>query len=189
LPSPRRPGRPLMARPCDSTSRIPGMRHESGDAAHEHGKRIDPGHHRVQAVAIRRPGLARCDGLVVFCDRALPGQTRPGRGDHGPQGLRRGTAPEVCVALAGSGRALLSALGQCGGCAWQDLPTRPSFFWKREQVAESLRHMAASRTCPWPTDNRALPRDPGLSQQDGIRLRRLPAPGLYRRDAPGRICE
>ncbi len=142
----------------------------------------------VSKLAFGGRGLARVDGFVIFCDRALPGQTVRAEVTKVSKGFAEARLVTVLSPSPDQVEPFCPHFGQCGGCSWQDLAYPAQLFWKREQVAESLRHVAGiaevrvADTVPSPI-TRAFRNKMEFAFAGALHL------GLYRRDAPGRICE
>ena len=89
---------------------------------------------------LRRAGVARLNGFVVFVNRALPGdvvraghesEAEPCRGGCGRGGRGRRSARGGAV----------RALPACGGCRFQDLAYEAQLEAKAQQVADALRRI------------------------------------------------
>lgn len=142
----------------------------------------------VAKLAFGGKGLARVDGFVVFCDRALPGQTVRAEVTKVQKGFAEARLVEVLTPSPHQVQPFCPHFGQCGGCSWQDLDYPEQLRWKREQVAESLRHLAGieaaavAETVPSP-EIRHYRNKMEFAFAANLHL------GLYERNAPGRVCD
>jgi len=142
----------------------------------------------VSKLAFGGMGLARVDGFVVFCDRALPGQTVRAEVTKVKKGFAEARLVEVLTPSPKQVEPFCRHFGQCGGCSWQDLDYAEQLYWKREQVIESLRHLAGiaeatvAAAAPSPV-TRHYRNKMEFAFAGALHL------GLYERNAPGRVCD
>ena len=100
-----------------------------------------PGHElilRVDSLASDGRGLARSDGLVVFMERALPGQRVRARILALRKRLVEAAVEEVLTPSSDEQPAPCPHAASCGGCPWQTLPYDRQLFWKQRIVEDAL---------------------------------------------------
>jgi 23S rRNA (uracil1939-C5)-methyltransferase len=142
----------------------------------------------VEKLAFGGKGLARVDGFVVFCDRALPGQRVRAEVTKMHKGFAEARLVEVLTPSPHQVTPFCPHFGVCGGCSWQDLDYAEQLRWKREQVVESLRHLAGidavavADAVPSPKTRRYRNKME-FAFAGNLHL------GLYARNAPGRVCD
>ncbi|RMG61178.1 MAG: 23S rRNA (uracil(1939)-C(5))-methyltransferase RlmD [Calditrichaeota bacterium] len=100
---------------------------------------------RIEKVAFGGKGVARYDGMVLFVERALPG-------DHVRARIRkvkRNFAEAYPVELLQPSPLRIEApcrhFGYCGGCKWQNVDYQQQLRFKQHIVAESLAHIGGLR--------------------------------------------
>ncbi|QLA17774.1 23S rRNA (uracil(1939)-C(5))-methyltransferase RlmD [Desulfolutivibrio sulfoxidireducens] len=142
----------------------------------------------VAKLAFGGRGLARVDGFVIFCDRALPGQTVRAELTKVHKGFAEARLVEVLSASPDQIDPFCPHFGQCGGCVWQDLAYPAQLFWKREQLAESLRHLPGIEDVRV-ADTVASPETRRFRNKMEFAFAGSLHLGLYARTAPGRICD
>ena len=87
-------------------------------------------------------GLGRLDGWVVMVAFALPGERVRARVFRNEKNFSEADLIEVLTPSADRVAAPCPLFGQCGGCQYQNLTYVAQLQWKRQQVAELLKHMA-----------------------------------------------
>lgn len=100
-----------------------------------------PGHEltlHVDSLASDGRGLARSNGLVVFMERALPGQRVRARILALRKRLVEATVEEILTPSPDEQPALCPHAAACGGCLWQTLPYEHQLFWKQRIVEDAL---------------------------------------------------
>ncbi|NLI83671.1 MAG: 23S rRNA (uracil(1939)-C(5))-methyltransferase RlmD [Deltaproteobacteria bacterium] len=102
----------------------------------------------VERLAFGGKGLARVDGLVVFLERALPGQRLRIRIQKKRSRHAEGRVLSVISQSPGRSEPFCSHFGVCGGCRWQDLAYAEQLHWKREHALECLTHLAGLKGVP-----------------------------------------
>ena len=148
----------------------------------------DPPGHRTYAVCVAAPfrvgqeleltvdslaaggrGVARHDGVVVFVDRALPGDRVMAR----IQRVKRRHGEAIAYERLSGGPDRVDApcphFGTCGGCRWQDLRYERQLEHKQQQVLDALQRIAG---LPDPPLEPIVPavRQYALPQQARVRL-------------------
>ncbi|MGZ4481504.1 MAG: 23S rRNA (uracil(1939)-C(5))-methyltransferase RlmD [Gaiellales bacterium] len=95
----------------------------------------------IDGLAYGGRGVARHGELVVFVDRALPGDRVRARVTRITK--RYAEARTVELLEAGPGRidARCAHFGTCGGCAWQDLEYGRQLVHKQSQVVDALQRL------------------------------------------------
>jgi 23S rRNA (uracil1939-C5)-methyltransferase/tRNA (uracil-5-)-methyltransferase len=87
-------------------------------------------------------GLARVDGWVVMVPFALPGERVIARVYRNHKNYSDAELVQVLVASPNRVEPRCPLFGQCGGCQYQNMRYKEQIAWKRQQVAELLKHMA-----------------------------------------------
>ena len=100
---------------------------------------------RIDSLAAGGRGVARHDGVVVFVERALPGDLV--RAKIVKVKRRHGEAVTVERLEAGPGRvpAPCPHFGTCGGCRWQDLSYELQLQHKQRQVVDAIERIGGFR--------------------------------------------
>ncbi len=86
-------------------------------------------------------GLARLEGRAVFVERGLPGQLVRARLSKLAKRHAEAATVEVLRSSPEQIEPFCPHYADCGGCDWQDLDYAAQLRWKRQIVAESLRHI------------------------------------------------
>ncbi|WP_027367166.1 class I SAM-dependent RNA methyltransferase [Desulfocurvibacter africanus] len=86
-------------------------------------------------------GLARLQGRAVFVERGLPGQLVRARLSKLAKRHAEAATVEVLRSSPEQIEPFCPHYADCGGCDWQDLDYAAQLRWKRQIVAESLRHI------------------------------------------------
>jgi 23S rRNA (uracil1939-C5)-methyltransferase len=96
----------------------------------------------VDSLAAGGRGVARHDGVVVFVDRALPGDRVKAR----IQRVKRRHGEAIAFERLSGGPDRVEApcphFGTCGGCRWQDLRYERQLEHKQQQVLDALQRIA-----------------------------------------------
>jgi 23S rRNA (uracil1939-C5)-methyltransferase len=96
----------------------------------------------VDSLAAGGRGVARHEGVVVFVDRALPGDRVMAR----IQRVKRRHGEAVAYERLAGGPDRVAApcphFGTCGGCRWQDLRYERQLEHKQQQVLDALQRIA-----------------------------------------------
>jgi tRNA/tmRNA/rRNA uracil-C5-methylase (TrmA/RlmC/RlmD family) len=87
-------------------------------------------------------GLGRLDGWVVMVAFALPGERVRARVFRNEKNFSEADLVEVLTPSPDRVEPRCPIFGQCGGCQYQNLTYTAQLRWKRQQVAELLKHMA-----------------------------------------------
>ena len=87
-------------------------------------------------------GLGRLDGWVVMVAFALPGERVKASIFRNEKNFSEADLLEVLVPSPDRVDPPCPLFGQCGGCQYQNLTYAAQLRWKRQQVAELLKHMA-----------------------------------------------
>lgn len=82
--------------------------------------------------------VARIDGMVVFVEKAVPGDVADIRIYSRKKNLCQGVAVRIVEASDLRVKALCTHFGTCGGCKWQDLDYASQTRFKQQQVADSI---------------------------------------------------
>lgn len=87
-------------------------------------------------------GIARVDGWVVMVPFGLPGEKVRVRVHRNHKNYSEADLMEVLEPAPQRVEARCPLFGNCGGCQYQNLAYEEQLTWKRQQVAELLKHMA-----------------------------------------------
>ncbi len=99
---------------------------------------------RVEKLAFGGKAVAKADGLVVFMDRAIPGQTVRARITRKKRNYAEARVIETLSQSPDYRPPVCPHFGICGGCHWQDISYEAQLFWKRAHVVECLQHIAGA---------------------------------------------
>ncbi len=102
----------------------------------------------VARLALGGRGVARLDGMVVFVDGALPGETVMAKVTQVKKGFAEAVAERIITPAPEAVEPRCPHFGVCGGCDWQRLDYPAQLFWKREQVAETLARLGGLPDVP-----------------------------------------
>ncbi len=96
----------------------------------------------IEKLAFGGKGLARLENRVVFVEKGIPGdqaiiRIRKIKSNYAEARLIRLIKPSPLRQIAPCAH-----FGNCGGCKWQNLDYQQQLLFKREQVLESLEHIA-----------------------------------------------
>ena len=95
----------------------------------------------VDRVALEGHGVARHDGLVVFVDKALPGERVRAQVRRVKSNLAHARTLEVLRASPERIPGRCSHLAVCGGCTWQELDYEAQRRAKTQLVSEALERL------------------------------------------------
>ncbi|HEY3615055.1 MAG TPA: 23S rRNA (uracil(1939)-C(5))-methyltransferase RlmD [Gaiellales bacterium] len=102
----------------------------------------------VDSLAAGGRGVARHEGVVVFVDRALPGDRVMAR----IQKVKRRHGEAIAFERLAGGPDRIEApcphFGVCGGCRWQDLRYERQLEHKQQQVVDALQRIAMLPDAP-----------------------------------------
>lgn len=82
--------------------------------------------------------VARVDGMVVFVEKAVPGDVADVRIVSRKKNLCEGVAVRIVEPSGLRVKAECAHFGTCGGCKWQDLDYASQTRFKQQQVVDSL---------------------------------------------------
>jgi len=108
----------------------------------------------VERAAMEGRGVARLDGLVVFVDRALPGERVRARVQRSHRRFMQARAIEVLRPSPQRVAGRCQHLDVCGGCSWQELDYEAQLDIKTDLVRETLARLGGFTDLDVP---RALP--------------------------------
>lgn len=95
----------------------------------------------IENLAFGGKGIARLDGMVVFVERALPGDRVKARVTRRKPQYAEAKLLEVLEPSPNRLTARCSHFGVCGGCTWQNFDYPQQLHYKQQHVEESLRHI------------------------------------------------
>ncbi|MFQ5603657.1 MAG: 23S rRNA (uracil(1939)-C(5))-methyltransferase RlmD [bacterium] len=102
----------------------------------------------IETLAFGGRGVVRVDGLVIFVEDALPGQTVQARITR----KRKGFAEAKCLRVEKKSPEEVAPkcahFGECGGCRFQNLDYQAQLKYKQQQVVESLEHIGGIKNPP-----------------------------------------
>lgn len=96
----------------------------------------------VEKLTFGGKAMAKVNGLVVFLDRAVPGQLVKARILRKKKQYAEASVIQVLAQAPKYSTPFCPHFGICGGCHWQDVPYEEQLFWKRLHVVECLDHLA-----------------------------------------------
>lgn len=96
----------------------------------------------VEKLTFGGKAMAKVNGLVVFLDRAVPGQLVRARILRKKKQYAEASVVRVLAQAPKYSAPFCPHFGVCGGCLWQDVPYEEQLFWKRLHVVECLDHLA-----------------------------------------------
>jgi 23S rRNA (uracil1939-C5)-methyltransferase len=99
----------------------------------------------LEKLAFGGKALGRVDGLVVFVEHGIPGQTVRVRITKKKAQFAEGRVVGLVQQSPDYTAPRCRHFGFCGGCLWQDLAYEEQLQWKRQQVQECLQHLAGLR--------------------------------------------
>lgn len=97
---------------------------------------------RVENLAFGGMGIARREGMVIFIEKALPGDlVRALVTKRKPQ-YAEAKLLEILEPSPKRQEPRCPVFGICGGCKWQNFPYEEQLHYKQQHVEEALRHIA-----------------------------------------------
>jgi 23S rRNA (uracil1939-C5)-methyltransferase len=96
----------------------------------------------IEKAAFGGKALGRVDGLVVFVDRAVPGQKVRVQVTRKKKHFAEARVVRILTQSPAYAPPFCPHFGVCGGCQWQDFAYGEQLRWKRLHVQESLEHLA-----------------------------------------------
>jgi 23S rRNA (uracil1939-C5)-methyltransferase len=97
---------------------------------------------RVEKLAYGGEGIAHMDNQVIFVEGGVPGDLADVRLQKIKRNYLQARLLRVIEASPLRQEAPCQHFGFCGGCKWQNLAYPQQILFKREQVIESLQHIA-----------------------------------------------
>ncbi|OGB61310.1 MAG: 23S rRNA (uracil-5-)-methyltransferase RumA [Caldithrix sp. RBG_13_44_9] len=97
---------------------------------------------RVEKLAYGGQGIARFENQVIFIEGGIPGDFALARIQKIKQNYLQARLVKVIEPSPLRQDAPCRHFGFCGGCKWQNLDYSQQLLFKREQVIESLQHIA-----------------------------------------------
>ena len=98
----------------------------------------------IHSLATGGQAIARHDGMVVFVNRGLPGQTVLANIIRTKKRFAEADLERVLVRNETEIQPFCKHFGLCGGCHWQHLPYEEQLDWKRRFVEDSIHRIAGS---------------------------------------------
>jgi 23S rRNA (uracil1939-C5)-methyltransferase len=95
----------------------------------------------ISGIAFGGKGLVRINGMAVFVDQAVPGDTALIRINRKKKNYAEARLIELINASSDRIKPPCVYSGFCGGCKWQFLEYEIQLRYKREHVHESLQHI------------------------------------------------
>jgi 23S rRNA (uracil1939-C5)-methyltransferase len=92
----------------------------------------------VADLAFDGKAVAYRDGKVIFLDGGLPGEKVIAQVTQSKRRFDYATVKEVILKSSERIPAMCTHVGECGGCAWQDLDYTRQLFYKRKQVVDCI---------------------------------------------------
>lgn len=102
------------------------------------GQEIDV---EIDRVAIEGRGVGRVDGLVVFVEKALPGEQVRARVQRVKRNFVQARTVKVLRPTSVRVEGRCTHLADCGGCAWQEFDYEAQLASKQQIVAEALERL------------------------------------------------
>ncbi|MFQ5771590.1 MAG: TRAM domain-containing protein, partial [bacterium] len=102
----------------------------------------------IQTLALGGRGVAKCNGLVVFVEAALPGQRVKAKIFRKRKGFAEARILEVTKESPQAVVPRCAYFGECGGCRFQNLNYTAQLKYKGQQVEESLAHLGGFENPP-----------------------------------------
>ncbi len=95
----------------------------------------------IEKVAFGGKGVARHNGLVLFVERALPGDVVRARIRKIKRNFAEATPVEILTPSPLRIEAPCQHFGYCGGCKWQNVDYQQQLKFKQQIVEETLAHL------------------------------------------------
>lgn len=96
----------------------------------------------IEKMAYGGSGVARADGFVVFVRGTVPGDTVMARIYKKKKGYAEASLVELLTPSPDRVEPACPYSGYCGGCQWQHVRYERQLYYKKEQVSESIEHIA-----------------------------------------------
>ncbi|UZP69040.1 23S rRNA (uracil(1939)-C(5))-methyltransferase RlmD [Desulfovibrio mangrovi] len=98
----------------------------------------------IDSLATGGQAIARREGMVIFVDRGLPGQTVLATITRTKKRFAEATLERVITRNNTEIQPFCKHFGICGGCHWQHLPYEEQLEWKRRFAEDSMRRIAGA---------------------------------------------
>lgn len=95
----------------------------------------------IENVAFGGKGIAKVDDYVVFVENTLPGDTVLAKIRKRKKSYAEAYPLEIITPSDMRREARCEHFGHCGGCKWQNVDYPQQLAFKKQHVAESLRHI------------------------------------------------
>ena len=95
----------------------------------------------IEKLAFEGKAIAHVDGLVVFVEGGVPGDTVRAFVTKAKKNFAEARTTEVLSPSTNRVMPKCMHFGVCGGCKWQHLEYAAQTRWKREHVSEALQHI------------------------------------------------
>lgn len=102
----------------------------------------------IDALATGGQAIARHNGMAVFIDRGIPGQTVEVTITKVKKRFAEATHQRTITRAPDECQPFCSHFGLCGGCQWQHLPYAQQVEWKTRFVTDSLKRIGGAETLP-----------------------------------------
>lgn len=99
----------------------------------------------VDTLATGGKALTRLNGLVIFIDRGLPGQTVEITITKKKKRFAEAVCNKVVHEISDQIPPRCKHFGVCGGCLWQNMPYDAQLDWKKQFVSDSLNRIAGAQ--------------------------------------------
>lgn len=98
----------------------------------------------IDALATGGKALTRLDGMVIFMDRGLPGQTVEVKITKKKKRFAEAVLVKVISDAPDQITPRCNHFGVCGGCLWQNMDYAKQLEWKKRFVSDSLKRIAGA---------------------------------------------
>lgn len=98
----------------------------------------------IHALATGGKAISRLEGMVIFTDRGIPGQTVRATISRVKKRFAEATFQHTVTPAPDEIPPFCKHFGLCGGCLWQNLPYAGQLEWKRRFVEDSIRRIAGA---------------------------------------------
>ncbi|MFA9395830.1 MAG: 23S rRNA (uracil(1939)-C(5))-methyltransferase RlmD [Halodesulfovibrio sp.] len=99
----------------------------------------------IDALATGGKALTRLDGMVIFMDRGLPGQTVEVKITKKKKRFAEAVMTKVITNALDQITPRCTHFGTCGGCLWQNMEYKKQLEWKKRFVSDSLSRIAGTQ--------------------------------------------
>ncbi|MEZ0575940.1 23S rRNA (uracil(1939)-C(5))-methyltransferase RlmD [Halodesulfovibrio aestuarii] len=99
----------------------------------------------IDALATGGKALTRLDGMVIFMDRGLPGQTVEVKITKKKKRFAEAVLSKVISDAPDQITPRCGHFGTCGGCLWQNMEYSKQLEWKKRFVSDSLSRIAGAQ--------------------------------------------